>query len=104
MIALSELDAVLCICIFQVEHWLQPAPMGVKPFLAALSLVRTRAGFVYQREQINIIWFSVGPASDYTGHTDLHDRSDNQALPPIQGQSGRTLAAAERCRTTWPLV
>ena len=103
MIALSELDAVLCICIFQVEHWLQPARMGVKPFLAALSLVRTRAGFVYQREQINIIWFSVGPASDYTGHTDPHDMLDNLASPLIQGQSGGTSAAAERHKTTWPL-
>ena len=47
MIALLEFDAVLCIYIFQVEHWLQPARIGVKPFLAALSLVQIRAGFAY---------------------------------------------------------
>ena len=47
MIAWLELDAVLCICILQAEHWLKPARIGVKPFLAALSLVRIRAGFAY---------------------------------------------------------
>ena len=47
MIAWLELDAVLCIWILQAEHWLKPVRIGVKPFFAALSLVRITAGFAY---------------------------------------------------------